>query len=407
MLSKRLTLLFATAVGLIVTNLFASQPLVAAISATLGLGGAAAGLIGMPVLLGYAAGLIFLVPAADLLENRRLIARTLCAAALAAALSSMATSAIAFFAACFALGASCSVIQMMVPSAAAMAAPQERGRVVGDVMSGLMLGILLSRPLASLVAYQFGWQMFYAFSAAVLVILAFVLRKFLPERRPAVRVRYAMLIASLWQLLRDDRTLRQRSATAALSMAAFTTFWTSIALRLGAAPFNLDETGVAVFALVGAGGALCAPLAGRAGDRGWTRQATYLAHIAMLAAMCLAALAEWMTRHSSHNGPTSGLFMLAAAGVLLDVGVTGDQTLGRRAINLGNPDARGRLNGMFVALFFVGGAAGSLLSGYAWARGSWLGVCCAGAAFAVAALVTHWAGARSQLDQHAHALPRT
>jgi predicted MFS family arabinose efflux permease len=125
------------------------------------------------------------------------------------------------------------------------------------------------------------------------------------------------------------------------------------------------------------------------GDRGWTRQATYVAHLTILAAMGLAALADWLTRAEAHGWSTVCLFMLAAAGVLLDVGVTGDQTLGRREINLRNPDARGRLNGLFVSLFFVGGAVGSLASGYAWAHGSWLGVCCAGAAFAVAALLTH------------------
>jgi predicted MFS family arabinose efflux permease len=384
-----LILVFATAVGVIVTNLFASQPLVGPIAASLGLGAGTVGLIGTPVLLGYAAGLVFLVPAADLLENRRLIVRTLCAAALAAAVSGLAMSASAFFAATFVLGATCSVIQMMVPSAAAMAAPHERGRVVGDVMSGLMVGILFSRPLASLVAYQFGWRTFYGLSAVLLVVVASVLSRFLPERKPATRMRYPLLIASLWQLLCDEPVLRQRSATAALSMAAFTAFWTTIALRLNAAPFNLDETGVAVFALVGAGGALCAPLAGRLGDRGWTRQATYVAHIAMIAAMALAALADWMAQERSHGWSTVSLFMLGGAGVLLDIGVTGDQTLGRREINLRNPDARGRLNGLFVSLFFVGGAVGSVASGYAWAHGSWLAVCGAGAAFAVAALLIH------------------
>ncbi len=405
MITTPLIVLFATAVGVIVTNLFASQPLIGPIAASLGLGADTAGLIGTLVLLGYSAGLIFLVPAADLLENRRLIVRTLCVAAVAAAVSSMATSAGAFFVATFVLGAACSVIQMMVPSAAAMAAPQERGRVVGDVMSGLMLGILLSRPLASVVAYNFGWRAFYQLSSALLVVLACVLRKLLPERKPAARVRYSKLIASLWRLLRDDSVLRQRAATASLSMAAFTAFWTTIALRLNAAPFNLDEKGVAVFALVGAGGALCAPLAGRLGDHGLTRQATYIAHIAMIAAMCLAALAELMAQETVHDWSTASLLILAAAGVLLDIGVTGDQTLGRRAINLGDPDARGRLNGLFVSLFFIGGAVGSVSSSYAWAHGSWLAVCAVGAAFAVAALITHWANGRTELNEGAHALP--
>src|SRR5262249_18340040 len=156
-------------------------------------------------------------------------------------------------------------------------------------------------------------------------------------------------------LLRAEPVLRRRALTAASCMAAFSVFWTAIALRLAAAPFHLGQRGIALFALVGAGGAFTAPLPGRGGDRGWTRLTTLAGHLLILAALALAAWAGCAARLPSGVA----LVLLGASAVLLDVGVTADQTLGRRVVNLLRPEARGRLNGLFVGLFFIGGAVGS------------------------------------------------
>lgn len=383
-LTGPLTLLFATATGVIITNLFAPQTLVAVIGPSLGFSAAAGGLLSMATLLGYAAGLFLLVPLADRAENRMLVLRMLGCAIAAAALAAAAPSGAVLLAVLFVLGAACSAIQVLVPVAAAMAPPERRGRAVGDVMSGLMVGILLSRPTASLVADAWGWRAFYVLSAAAMALLAALLAVGLPRRQPvAPGSSYAALIASLWQLLRSEPVLRQRALTASLAMAAFSVFWTAVALRLAAAPYQLHQTGIAVFALAGAGGAIVTPVAGRAGDRGWTRPVTVLSHLLLIAAMAVAAGTDALAAAPSWTL----MALLVVSAVALDIGVIGDQTLGRRAVNLLNPEARGRINGLFVGLFFVGGAIGSAVAGPAWAGGGWPLVCGVSAAFGVAALV--------------------
>jgi predicted MFS family arabinose efflux permease len=381
------TLLFAFTVGVIVTNLFAPQTLVGVIAPTLGVDPAASGLIAMATLLGYAAGLFLLVPLADLAENRRLVLVMIASAATAAAAAAIAPNSVSLLALLFALGAASSAIQILVPIAASMAAPERRGRVIGDVMSGLMLGILLSRPLASLIAGAWGWRAFYGASAVAVAMLAAVLVRIVPQHRPATRSGYPALIASLWHFLHTEPELRQRALTASLVMAAFSVFWTAVALRLSQPPFELSQRGIALFALVGAGGAVVTPLAGRAGDRGWTRGVTLASHLILIGALALAAWAGTWTGTGTKLLP---LVLMGVAAVLLDVGVTADQTLGRHVVNLLRPEARGRLNGLFVGLFFIGGAVGSAATGPAWTFGGWLAICAVGAAFGAAALVTHW-----------------
>jgi predicted MFS family arabinose efflux permease len=382
-LSGPLTALLATAVGVIVTNLFAPQTLVGLIGPSLGLGAAASGLVAMATLLGYAAGLFLLVPLADLLENRELVVRMLGCSIIAAGLAALAPSGAAVLVILFVLGAACSAIQILVPIAASMAPPDRRGQVIGDVMGGLMVGILLSRPIASLVADAWGWRMFYAISAMAMTVLAAPLAMQLPRRKPVAPTSYPALIASLWHLLRYEPVLRQRALTASLVMAAFSVFWTAVALRLVQSPYGLDQRGIALFALAGAGGAIVTPLAGRAGDRGWTRPATVASHLLLVTALALAASTELLLFASSWMP----LALMIVSAVLLDIGVTGDQTLGRRAINLLRPEARSRINGLFVGLFFVGGALGSAAAGVAWAAGGWPTTCAAGAAFGIAALI--------------------
>lgn len=381
-LTRPLILLFGTSVGVIVTNLFAPQTLVGLIGPSLGLSTAAAGLVAMATLLGYATGLFLLVPLADLAENRRLILRMLASAAVCAGLAAVAPTAATLLPALVLLGAACSAIQILVPIAAAMAPPEQRGRVIGDVMGGLMVGILLSRPLASAVAGSAGWRGFYLASALAMAALTAVLAARLPRRQPAGGPGYPALIASLWHLLREEPVLRARALTASLVMAAFSLFWTAVALRLAQPPFGLGQGGIALFALVGAGGAAVTPLAGRAGDRGWTRPATLASHFAVIGAFALAAWAG----AEGWTGPVLPLAAMGLGAIALDIGVTGDQTLGRRAINLLRPEARGRLNGLFVGLFFLGGAVGSAAAGAAWAAGGWPLVCLIGAGFGSAAL---------------------
>ncbi len=381
--SEAMTMLFAVATGIIVTNLFACQTLVATLAVSFGFPPAYGSLVAMATLLGYATGLFFLVPLADLTENRTLVLRMLTCGAATALAASLTSSGWVFTALLFLLGSACSCIQILVPIAASMAPPEQRGRVIGNVMSGLMVGILLSRPVAGVVADTWGWRSFYQISSAAMMLLVCLLWKFLPERRPVGSLPYTALIASLWQLLRDEPVLRSRAFSAAMVMASFSLFWTAVALRLTTSPFNLDPNDIAIFALVGAGGAAVTPLVGRLGDRGHGRVVKIISHILVIIAALLALRAD-----STHTAsPWPALLLLGLAAIVLDIGTTGDQTLGRRDINLLRPEARGRLNGIFVGTFFLGGALGSALAGAAWSFGGWELVCLCLAGFGFLALL--------------------
>ncbi|MCK1323567.1 MFS transporter [Bradyrhizobium sp. 156] len=387
-MSRGLTLLFATAVGVVVLSLYSSQPLVALIGPSLGLNMSEAPLMTTLTLLGYASGLFLLVPLTDLVENRTVIVTTLAIDVLSLAAVACAPTASLFLVACFLTGVTTSAIQMLVPVAAQLSPEAQRGRTIGNVMSGLMLGILLSRPAASLVAEFAGWRWFYGVLAALVATLTLVLMFVVPRRYPQASSSYPRLLGSMWTILSEERLLQRRALYQALCMGAFGVFWTSVALRLAAPPFSLDQAGIAFFALAGAAGAVVAPIAGRAGDRGLTRGATLLAHLAVIGAMALAlAGGSVLVRATSFASSNAALAILVAAAVILDLGVIGDQTLGRRAINLLRPEARGRVNGLFTGLFFLGAAAGSGASGVAWVYLGWSGVCAVGAAFGCLALI--------------------
>ena len=372
----------AITTGVVVTNLFAPQILVGLIGRSLAMTTWQAGLVSTLTLLGYALGLLLLVPLVDLIENRRLILRTLGCAILAALATALAPTPSLLLLATFILGASCAAIQMMVPLVASMVAPERRGQAIGEVMGGLMIGILLSRPAASLIADLWSWRAYYFASAILMTLLAGALGRYLPSLQPTARVGYVDLLRSFPKLLRDEPVLRVRAWTASLVMASFTAFWSAVALRLPEAPFTLDAKGIAAFALIGVAGAAATPLAGRWGDKGWARPLFFAAHLCIVGSLALCALAGAM------ESRVAGLLVLSLGTILLDIGITADQTLGRRAVNLLRPEARGRINGLFVALFFIGGGVGSAAASLAWSYGGWTAVCVVAASFGVLGLVT-------------------
>ncbi|KJC51110.1 MFS transporter [Bradyrhizobium sp. LTSP885] len=372
----------AITAGTVVTNLFAPQILVGLISRSLDMTALQAGLISTLTLLGYALGLVLLVPLVDLVENKRVILCTLGCAIVAALGTALAPTALMLLAATFILGASCAAIQMVVPLVASMVPPERRGQAIGDVMSGLMIGILLSRPAASLIADAWSWRGYYVVSAGLMTALAGALARHLPTLQPAAKISYGALLRSFPRLLREEPVLRVRAWTAALMMASFTAFWAAVALRLPDAPFRLDARGIALFALIGVAGAAATPIAGRWGDRGFARPLLIGSHLMIIASLALCAWAGMI------ESRIAALAVLSAGTILLDFGITTDQTLGRRAVNLLRPEARGRTNGLFVALFFVGGTVGAAAASAAWNFGGWPMVCAVAAVFGVLAVIT-------------------
>ena len=387
-MTRPLAWLFAVAVGIIVLPLFASQPLVELIGASFGTSEASASSIPTTTMAGYAAGLILVVPLVDLLENRRVIAATLAAGIVALVSAAFAPSPALLVVSCFVSGVATSAIQMLVPFAASITPVSSRGAVIGNIMSGLMIGVLLSRPIASLTAAAFGWRFVYVIDALLIIPAAAVLWRVLPTRKPIEPSCYGTLISSLAALLKTERSLRRRATYQALCMAAFGAFWTTIALRLSQPPFFLGQTGIAAFALVGVGGMIVAPIAGRLGDLGWSGPATLAAHLAAIAALALAGVsgAGWLGFDLAAQ-PNLALGLLATAAVLLDVGVIADQTIGRRTVNLLRVEARGRMNGLYTGLFFIGSAVGAASAGAAWSNGGWSLTCGLGIAFVLAAFI--------------------
>lgn len=373
--------LFGTAVAVIIANIFAPQTLVKLMATSFGLTTAMSGFVPMVPLIGYAAGLFFLVPLADLVENRKLVLQMLTVATLSTLGIVLIPSVTTLFVLLFAMGAGCSVIQVLIPIAAAISSPESRGRVIGDIMSGLMIGILVARPVAIFLSGFGGWKCFYIVNTALMALLALTLRFRLPVRETTTGARYAQLIGSLWSLLTSEPILRKRSITAAIVMAAFNLYWTTVVFVLTSSPFNLGSNGIALFALAGAGGAIVTPLVGRLGDKGFSKPVTLIAHATIVVSFGVAALSGL---HFSPSWVIS-LAGLALAAFLLDVGVLGDQTIGRYLINQLNPQARGRVNGIFVCIFFIGGAMGSAAAGMLWAWAGWAAICVAGAVMGVLA----------------------
>jgi predicted MFS family arabinose efflux permease len=374
-----ITLLLATACGLIVANIYYAQPLVGPISATLGLSPHSAGLIVTMTQAGYGIGLLFLVPLADLTENRRLVLLVVAVAACALAAAASATSAAAFLLASLFIGLGSVAVQILVPYAAHLAPDAVRGQTVGKVMSGLMLGIMLARPVASFLTDLFSWRAVFVLSTLVMLLVAAVLWRALPPRRPVSRLGYGALLRSMGTLVATTPLLRRRALYQACLFGAFSLFWTAAPLLLASPAFGLSQTGIALFALAGVAGAIAAPLAGRCADKGWGKRLT---PVVILLVACAFLLSKF-----SADGSNSALAALTLAGIVLDFGVSANLVFSQRAIYGLNAAMRGRLNGLFMATFFVGGAIGSAVGAWAFAQGGWALTSWIGFALPIAALL--------------------
>ncbi|WP_027553740.1 MFS transporter [Bradyrhizobium sp. Cp5.3] len=377
--SQRLTFLLAAACGMVAANIYYAQPLIGPISAALGLSHAAAGLIVTMTQIGYGIGLLLIVPLGDLVENRKLICSVIMLGAAALLAAAFATQALPFLTAALFIGLGSVAVQIIIPYAAHLAPEAIRGRVVGNVSTGLMLGVMLARPASSFVTAALSWHAVFFGSTALMIALATVLWMTLPERRPVARMHYGALLMSMPHLVRTTPLLRRRALYQACLFAAFSLFWTVTPLLLASSEFGFSQRGIALFALAGASGVAAAPIAGRLADRGHSR-------IATLISMLLVALA-FLVAHIDVAGSGLNLACLVVAAVALDFGVQGNVVLGFRAIFALGPEHRSRLNGLYMATFFTAGAAGSALGAWAFVQGGWMLASWIGLALPVAALI--------------------
>jgi predicted MFS family arabinose efflux permease len=388
---RLLTFILATASGVSVANIFYSQPLLDLIARTYHTTEGSAAIVVTVTQLGYAAGIIVLMPLGDLIENRALASRVLVVTAIAAALASIAPNLTTFLIFSVLLGFTSVVAQIVIPVAAHLAPEDQRGRFVGQVMSGLLLGIMLARSASSLFADLWGWRSVYVVSAVLMLIMSVVLATTVPRRAPDHTDGYRTLMASIGHLIRTEPALRRRAVLQALMFATFSAFWTSIAYEL-IKQHHLSQAQIAIFALVGAAGAGAAPIAGRLGDRGLSRPATGVVFALAAVAMAIAGL-------GAHS-----LIALAGAGILLDLAVQGNLVLSQQEIYQLRPDARSRINTVFIGSVFGGGAIGSALSGLAYGREGWTGVSVAGVVLSLIGFGL-WCGSEMLRRRNASAAP--
>ncbi|WP_116828905.1 MFS transporter [Pseudomonas syringae] len=374
-MTPAMVMLFAFCCGAIVANIYYAQPIIELIAPDIGLSSTAASLIVSLTQIGYALGLFFLVPLGDLLENRRLMLVTTVVAILSLLGAAFAEQPNVFLLVSLLVGFSSVSVQMLIPLAAHLAPEESRGRVVGGIMGGLLLGILLARPIASLVADHFGWRAVFGSAAVVMIGISVVLATTMPKRLPDHRASYGQLLFSLWTLLRTQPVLRQRAFYQACMFATFSLFWTAVPLELSR-NHGLSQTQIAIFALIGAIGAIAAPISGRLADAGYTR-------IASLGALLFGALS--FLPGLVH--PAYSVIGLAITGVVLDFCVQTSMVLGQRTVYALDAASRSRLNALYMTSIFIGGAIGSAVASPLFDHGGWTWVLIAGTALPLIALL--------------------
>jgi predicted MFS family arabinose efflux permease len=384
-ISRGLTLLFAVAGGAAVGNLYYAQPLLEFIARDLHASTASAGWLVTATQVGYAVGILLIVPLGDVLNRRRLVpAMVLCGAAALAACG-LAPSLGVLLVVTTALGVTTVAGQLLTPLAGDLAPEAARGRVVGTVVSGLLTGILISRVVSGLVADVAGWRTVFFVAAGVALILAGLLYRAIPPLPARTRLPYPALIASVGKVLAEYRVVRWTLVLGGTGFAAFTMFWTALTFLLSAPPYRYPVSVIGLFGLAGLAGALAAQRAGRLHDRGWALPATGVAWVVALAAFTIAGLGR------------SSVVAILVAVVLLDVAVQTVNILNQTRLFAVSNEARSRLNTTFVVGNFIGGAIGSAAASLLWSAGGWGAVCTAGAALSAITLVIWAIGRRGPL----------
>ena len=373
-LNPRIVFIFAVACGISVANLYWAQPLLDSIAKTYGSNTATAGLTVTLTQIGYALGLVMLVPLGDIIERRGLIVFVLLLAALSLMIAAFSPNIIIFMLSSLAIGITSVVAQILVPFSATLALDHERGKVVGQVMSGLLIGILLARTLSGLISALFGWRSVFGIASVLIIVLSILLSLSLPENKIDTKLNYAKLLKSVWELAKTEPVLRKRALYGALVFADFSVLWTSLTFVLARPPYGYSDAVIGLFGLIGASGAISATVAGRLADQGLTKSVTGFFLAAILISFMLMAMGR------------TNLLLLIIGIVILDLGVHGTHILNQSEIYKLRPDARSRLTTAYMTSFFIGGAIGSATSAAMFSYEGWLGVCALGAIYSVIAI---------------------
>ncbi|MFC3748334.1 MFS transporter [Paenibacillus sp. GCM10012306] len=380
-MTRSVALLFAIACGLAVSNIYYAQPLLDTLASEFSISHSSIGVVITITQICYAFGLLLLVPLGDLLNRRKLIVSQMILSVLALITVGFAPGITVLFIGLAIVGLLAVVTQVLVAFAATLAAPAERGRIVGLVTSGIVIGILLARTVAGVLTDLAGWRSVYLFSAGMMTIIALILLRILPAEPRRATLSYPQLLRSVLALFVQERILRVRAVLALLIFMAFSILWTSLVLPLSAPPFSLSHTAIGAFGLAGVAGALAAARAGVLADRGFGQRTTGLALILLLTSWALISLLHY------------SLLALLGGIILLDLAVQAVHVTNQSLIFNVRPEARSRLTAAYMIFYSIGSASGSLASTYAYAHGGWNAVCLLGAAVSAAALL-FWAVTR-------------
>lgn len=379
-LSRGLVLLLAVGAGLSVASLYYSQPMLGVLGADIHASAETLGWIPTLTQLGYAFGILMLAPLGDRHDRKRIILIKATVLSLALLSAAVSPSIGVLLAASFVVGLSATLAQDIVPAAAHLAPAEARGKIVGTVMTGLLLGILLSRVVSGFVAEQFGWRAMFVAAAVTIVALGVALSRGLPRFVPSTQLAYRALLGSLATLWRQHPGLRRAAMAQGLLSLGFSAFWSTLAVMLHGAPFHLGAGAAGAFGLAGAAGALAAPLAGRVADtRGPMAVASLGAGLTMVsfAAMLFLPLLS----------PHAALWLIAGSAVGFDLGIQ-TSLIAHQSIVYGiDPAARSRLNAILMTGVFIGMAAGGALGSLALAHWGWTGVTLVAASAAAGALI--------------------
>lgn len=387
-LGRALILLMATATGLAVASNYYAQPLLHSIAENFGLSTTAAGTIVIAAQLSYGAGLLLLAPLGDLFEQRRLIVTMVLIATAGLVISACAPNLPWLIFGTALTGLFSVVAQILVPMAAALSAPEQRGRAVGTLMSGLLLGILLARTAAGLMAELGGWRSIYVLAAVLMAITALALYRALPQHHSHAGLKYPALIGSVFRLFAEEPVLRLRSLLGLLSFSLFALFWTPLAFLLSSEPYHYSDAVIGLFGLAGAAGALAANWAGRLADRGRGALGTTVGLAALMLSWVPLAFAQ------------SSLAALLLGVLLLDLAVQLVHVSNQNAVIVLRPEARTRLNAGYITCYFIGGALGSLLGTQLFEGYGWNGIVVAGLAIGALALLVWMLAERKRLKLH-------
>ena len=356
-------------------NLYYNQPMLADIGRTFHASPHETGLVATFTQIGYALGMPAFVPLGDFVERRRMVVWLFAAVACALAMTAMSRSILWIIGTSFLIGMTTVIAQILIPLATELASPAEQGRTIGGMLTGVLLGILLARTISGTVAEHFGWRTMFWAAASAALVFAVLLRFTLPEMHPHSRTSYSELMSSVWALVLELPKLRQVSLVAAMFFAAFSAFWTTLVFLLQTPPYHYGAQTAGLFGLVGAAGAAVAPVAGKLSDQ---RGPRYV--ISTTLGLTFAAYVIFLTFGFHLAGLVVGV-------ILLDMGIQGAQVANQARVLSLRPDARNRVNTVYMICYFSGGSLGSLAGAWGWSRWGWVGVCAAGIGFVAVATV--------------------